>query len=130
MDVLIQKLNPVILGIANYWRPEVSTKAFADMDKHIVNVTYRFLRRTHRKKNNKWIRERYFREDYRGISANRWILSSPNQHNLQLMKMTWVHIKRHVLIKHDASPFNAELAKYFKDRKRKSRNQENGKKYA
>ena len=35
------------------------------------------------------------------------------------MKMTWVHIKRHVLIKHDASPFNAELAKYFKDRKRK-----------
>ena len=130
VDVLIQKLNPVILGIANYWRPEVSTKAFADMDKHIVNVTYRFLRRTHRKKNNKWIRERYFREDYRGISANRWILSSPNQHNLQLMKMTWVHSKRNVLIKHDASPFNAELAKYFKDRKRKSRNQENGKKYA
>lgn len=53
VDMLIQKLNPVMLGMANYWKPEVSSRAFADMDKHIVNVTYRFLRRTHRKKNNK-----------------------------------------------------------------------------
>lgn len=130
VDVLIRKLNPIIQGTANYWRPEVSSKAFADMDKHIVNVTYRFLRRTHRKKSNKWIRKRYFRKDYRGISRSRWILSSPNQYNLQLMKMSWFHIKRHVLIKHGASPFNADLSEYFANRKNKSRYQADGKKYA
>lgn len=123
VEVLIRKLNPIIRGTANYWKAEVSSKVFSAMDKYIVNITYRFLAKTHHNKNHIWIKKRYFRKDIRGISKNRWILSSSTQMNLQLIKMSWTHIERHILIKFKASPFNSNLSKYFYYRKRKESNQ-------
>lgn len=62
----------------------VSKRAFNQMDRHVFYVTYHFLKKMHSKKAKKWIRQRYYRKDYRNISKDKWILSSPKMEKLQL----------------------------------------------
>ena len=116
VEALISKLNPILRGISNYWSPEVSKWAFNQMDRHVFYVTYRFLKKMHRKKANKWIRQRYYRKDYRNISKDKWILSSPNMKKLQLIKMSWTPIKRHRMICYKATPYDSNLEEYFDKR--------------
>jgi RNA-directed DNA polymerase len=112
---LISTLNPIALGTANYWSPTVAKKVFSEMDSHIWKVQYKFLRRLHPKKNWQWINKRYFKPDKTGQSNNNWILTDPISNN-QLKKVSWIPIKRHVLIKYDYSPFNKNLKDYFEKR--------------
>ncbi len=109
---LIGTLNPITLGTANYWSPTVAKKVFSEMDSYIWKVQYKFLRRLHPKKSWQWISKRYFKPDKTGQSNNNWILTDPITNN-QLKKVSWVPIKRHVLIKYDYSPFNKNLEDYF-----------------
>jgi RNA-directed DNA polymerase len=112
---LISTLNPIALGTANYWSPTVAKKVFSEMDSHIWKVQYKFLRRLHPKKSWQWINKRYFKPDKTGQSNNNWILTDPITNN-QLKKVSWIPIKRHVLIKYDYSPFNKNLKDYFEKR--------------
>ncbi|WP_224752650.1 HNH endonuclease [Metabacillus arenae] len=93
----------------------VAKKVFSEMDAHIWKVQYKFLRRLHPKKNWHWISKRYFKPDKTGQSNNNWILTDPITNN-QLKKVSWIPIKRHVLIKYDYSPFNKNLKDYFEKR--------------
>jgi RNA-directed DNA polymerase len=115
VQVLVGTLNPITLGIANYWSLSVAKKVFSEMDSHIWKVQYKFLRRLHPKKSWHWIRQRYFKTDKTGQSKNNWILTDPITNN-QLKKMSWTPIIRHVQIKYDYSPFNKYLKKYFEKR--------------
>lgn len=112
---LIGTLNPITLGTANYWSPTVAKKVFSEMDAHIWKVQYKFLRRLHPKKSWQWIRKKYFKPDKTGQSNSNWILTDPITNN-QLKKVSWIPIKRHVLIKNDYSPFNIDLKDYFEQR--------------
>ena len=47
VDSLIDSVNPLIIGTANYWKPTVAKKIFSDMDYYIWNKIYKFLRRLH-----------------------------------------------------------------------------------
>ncbi len=49
------------------------------------------------------------------INVNNWILTAPII-NIQLKKVSWMPIKRQVLIKYDNSPFNKNLKDYFEKR--------------
>jgi RNA-directed DNA polymerase len=115
VQVLISTLNPIIIGTANYWSPKVAKEAFSTMDAHIWKIQYKFLRRLHQKKSWNWIKHRYYKPDKTGQSKNKWILTDPITNN-QLKKMAWTPIVRHAQIKHDYSPFNAELKEYFEKR--------------
>jgi RNA-directed DNA polymerase len=115
---VINILNPIIIGKANYWRPMVSKETFSKVDAHLYKVNRRFLERLHPKKSAKWINERYYKPDLKGKSKNKWILTDPVE-NTQLKRMMQTPIIRHTMIKHTASPYDATLREYFKMRDKK-----------
>jgi len=112
---LISKLNPVIIGTANYWCHQVAKETYSAMDCYIWQKLSIYLRRSHPKKNWEWIKKRYFKPDKTGQSRGRWILTDPDTGN-QLKRMSWTPIIRHVKIKHDYSPFDKDLKEYFEKR--------------
>lgn len=118
VQVLISRLNPVIIGTANYWCRTVAKETFSAMDNYIWQRVYHYLRRSHPKKSWKWIKKQYFKPDKTGQSKNQWILTDPDTGN-QLKKMSWTPIMRHAQIKYNYSPFNVELKDYFERRDRK-----------
>jgi len=116
VEILIKKLNPVVIGTANYWNTQVSKEIFGDIDNYLWIKTRRFLNRLHPKKSNKWKKNQYFKADIAGQSKNQWILTDPKT-GKQLTKMKWTPIIRHEIIKHDFSLFDEKLGEYFKKRK-------------
>ncbi|AOY77259.1 group II intron reverse transcriptase/maturase [Clostridium formicaceticum] len=112
IQTLINTLNPIIIGTANYWSSVVSKEVYTAMDNYVWVNVYRFLRRLHPKKSWKWIKEKYFKPDKTGQSKNKWILTDPITNN-QLKKMAWTSIVRHQQVKHNYSLYNRELKEYF-----------------
>ena len=47
-----------------------------------------------------------------GYHRDKWILTGPQKGN-NLAKMSWVKIKRYVMIKHDYSSYDATKTEYF-----------------
>ena len=115
---VINMLNPVITGKANYWRPMVAKETFSKMDNHIFIIMRRFLTRMHPQKPLGWIKKQYYKTDSTGKSKRQWILTDPVSKS-QLKIMTQTKIIRHVMIKHKATPYNPELKEYFEKRDKK-----------
>ena len=115
---LINAINPLLQGLINYWKPMVSSVAFNKMDNYIWIKTKKFLTHLHPRKNWKWIRAKYFPEPKRGDKRqDRWILTDPVS-GRQLIKMGWTNIdRRHIIIKHNYSPYDASKSEYFENRK-------------
>ena len=120
---LIDALNPLIIGLVNYWKPMVSTVAFEKMDNYIWIKVKKFLKHLHPKKGWKWIRRKYFPDPKpEDKHQDRWILTDPVS-GRQLVKMRWTSIdKRHIMIKHNYSPFDSDKSEYFKNRQIKLSN--------
>lgn len=122
---LIAKLNPIILGIGNYWKPYVSKKIFSAIDHYIFIKTTKFLKRLHSTKSGKWMAKRYFKPDYSGQSQSKWILTDPDNPKIQIRKMAWIPIERHDLIKFKSTAYDETLKDYFSKRDIKVFNREN-----
>jgi RNA-directed DNA polymerase len=60
---LINKLNPKIRGWANYHRHVVSKRIFRRVDYNIFSSLWRWARRRHPNKNQRWIKKKYFAWD-------------------------------------------------------------------
>ena len=118
VNAVIDKLNPIIRGIGNYWSPSVAKRTYSNVDHHVWKCTFKFLKYLHPNKSKTWIVNRYYKPDITGQSKDRWILTDPKEHK-QLTKMTWIPIVRHTLIKFRATPFDAGLKEYFERRDEK-----------
>jgi len=116
---LISELNPIIRGTGYYWNKVVSKKIFKEIDNYMWAKTRKFINQLHPRKNNEWKRDRYFKQDCNGISKDKWILTDPKDSANQLVKMSWIPIKRHVMVKYDSSPDNQEMKQYFEQRDEK-----------
>ncbi len=112
VDSLIDFLNLLIRGTANYWKPLVSSRIFNQMDNYIWKKTYKFLRRLYPHKGWNWIKKKYFPWYDEGHHRDKWILTGSQKGN-PLAKMGWVKIKRHVMIKHDYGSYDATKIEYF-----------------
>lgn len=60
--LLIQKLNPILRGWANYHRYVNANEVFRDLDHFMYQQAVRYARRKHPLKNWEWIVKRYFKE--------------------------------------------------------------------
>jgi RNA-directed DNA polymerase len=61
-EALIQKLNPKIIGWANYHRSAVSKEIYAKVDNEIWKALWKWSVRRHPNKNKGWIHAKYFRK--------------------------------------------------------------------
>lgn len=125
IGILINKLNPIIRGIGNYWSSSVSKDAFKKIDYYIWIKIRKYLKFLHPKKPWKWIIKKYFSRDIHGVSKDRWLLTDKSMKNCQLMKMQWIPIIRHQLIKYKNSPDNKSLEEYFIKRDEKQFKKDN-----
>jgi RNA-directed DNA polymerase len=116
VDSLIKRLNSLIRGTANYWKPHVAKDIFSAMDSYIWRKTYKFVRRLHSVKPWNWIKKRYYPFYDDGKHYGNWILTGPKESNT-LIKMVWTPIRRHAMIQYNHSPYDKSKSEYFDKRK-------------
>jgi RNA-directed DNA polymerase len=116
INTVIDTLNPIIRGEANYFRIGVSCETFKNLDHWMYVREYRYANHTHPKKNNSWRRKKYWgrlnleREDNN--------VFGDKQTGKHLLKFSWFKIKRPVLVKGKFSPDDPNLKEYWKDREK------------
>ena len=116
VDILIEVVNPVIRGIANFWKPYVSKEIFGKMDNFIWIKNSKFLKRLHPKKSKKWIKKKYYPPYNDGKHRDNWVLTGPNN-GLHMERMSWYSIRRHTMIKFNYSPYDASKSDYFANKR-------------
>jgi retron-type reverse transcriptase len=117
-ETLINLLNPMIRGWANYHRHVVAKTMYSKVDHHIWQALWRWARRRHPNKSKGWVQRRYFRT----IGPRRWVFATDTLgrdgeakvSKLYLAKET--RIIRHVKVKSKANPFDPAWNSYFAQR--------------
>jgi len=97
---LIGALNPLIRGWAHYHAGVVAQRVFNQMDHRLFGRLLRWARRRHPRKSAAWVVRRYWHP--RG--ANHWGFGPPDGPYLASHART--PIRRHVLVRRDASPYD------------------------
>jgi RNA-directed DNA polymerase len=116
VDYLIDKLNPIIRGIANYLRSGVSSEAFNYLDSWMFLREKRYAKRMHPNKSNKWRVKRYWGRLNLDRNDN-WVFGNKESHKF-LLKFSWFNIERHALVKGTSSPDDPELRQYWVEREK------------
>jgi len=117
-EALIRELNTKIRGWANYHKHVVSARTFGYVDTHIWNETWRWMKRRHRNKSIKWLKNKYWSKGSRPGRFSAVVKDiKGNQRTYELINAHSIHIQRHIKIKSDANPFDPEQQDYFRDRR-------------
>jgi RNA-directed DNA polymerase len=114
----INEPNPKIRGWANYHRHVVSKRTFPRVDYDIFSSLWRWARRRHPNKNQRWIRKKYFAQ--RG--TRNWIFAGEmyddqgQPFHVRLLSASDTPIRRHVKVRSDANPYAPAYETYFEKR--------------
>ncbi|WP_228059156.1 group II intron reverse transcriptase/maturase [Nostoc sp. LEGE 06077] len=117
-EKVIQKLNPILRGFANYYKGVVSKETFAYVKSRTWEYLWRWAKRRHPNKNTKWVHKRYFKT----INGNKWTFATTTsdrrgkQKDLILYPIAHTPIERHVKVKGKASPDDPSLGEYWEKR--------------
>ena len=115
---VISRLNPILRGWAGYYRTVVSKKVFGDIDHTLWWTMFKWGRHQHDTK-------------YRAVDRGpllRAIPPDPDRTDgssatgttgAYLRKLSWTPIRRHQMVKADASPDDPALAYYWQQRRRR-----------
>lgn len=115
---LIQQLNPVIRGWANYHQAVCSKETYVIVDSLIWNWLWQWAKRRHPNKSTHWIKDRYFRR----TKTRKWVFgtevvgSKGDKKWVELWRTSTTPIRRHKKIKADANPFDSNWETYFEER--------------
>jgi RNA-directed DNA polymerase len=118
---LIELLNPVIRGWANYYRHAASARTFSKLDNLIWKALWRWAKRRHPKKRIQWVKDRYFP----ALGSRSWVFAckagsvnrSAKPEWLSLVKAGDTKIRRHVKIRAAANPYDPQWRSYFVSRR-------------
>ncbi len=102
---LIDRLNPVIRGWANYFSNVCSKAIYSSMDNLIYHKLRAWARRRHPHKNQNWIVHKYWLIG----TGEGWVFTSRNEQNpKRLFRHVQTPIKRHVKVKGKRSPYDGD----------------------
>jgi RNA-directed DNA polymerase len=110
-ETIIQHLNPILRGWANYYRWVVSKKTFAYIDKRLWDMYFRWAMRRHPNRGKRWVIKRYFTQDWKPCVMEKDRTNKKTRY--KLFRMSSVPIRRHIKIKGDASPDDPDLTDYW-----------------
>ena len=114
VDAVLYRLRPVLRGWANYFRTTVSKETFSSIDHWMFFRQARWCRKTHPAKSWKWIARTYFGR-HRADRRDKWVFGNPKTGNY-LPWLAWTPIRRHIMVRYDASPDDPDLRSYWKQR--------------
>jgi RNA-directed DNA polymerase len=114
---LIRLLNPVIRGWANYYKGCSASETFRKADAQIFRKLWRWSRRRHPKKGKGWVNKRY----YHTIRGRKWTFAVPLDNKAgkyhTLVRLSDTKIKRHIKIRSEANPYDADWKDFFEKHK-------------
>ena len=127
-QALIDQLNPILCGWANYFRHVCSKEVFCKIDHIIVNQLMRWGYRRHPRKKRHWTNRRYFISNGR----NRWTFGfkyteDGKEKTYSLLRLADIPIARYVKVKAEANPFDPAWDEYFAKRAKRSNRQRKAK---
>ena len=115
---MIRRLNQQIKGWTMYHRYAASKRTFSDVDDQIFQMVWRWCRRRHPNKNQKWIKRKYFWRD----GHRHWVFTGLLRDQkgqgwpIQLMTAASVKIIRYVKIRSAVNPYDPEWELYLEAR--------------
>ena len=114
VDMVLNRLRPFLRGWANYFRTTVSKETFNALDRWMLIREVQWCKRTHPTKPWKWIIRTYFGR-HRAGRQDKWVFGNPKTGN-HLPKLSWASIRRHIMVRFDASPDDPDLRPYWERR--------------
>jgi RNA-directed DNA polymerase len=114
VQTVLNKLNPIIRGWANYFRTVVTKEIFSTLDHWMYGKEKHYAKQMHPNKSINWRRRKYWgrlhldRLDF-------WVFGD-KQTGRHLLRFSWFPIERHPLVKGRASPDDPQLKDYWKKR--------------
>ncbi|MHC5776176.1 group II intron reverse transcriptase/maturase [Nostoc sp.] len=104
---LINHLNPIIRGWANYYATVVSKETYSYIDHLTYQKLSAWSKRRHPKKNGGWVSKRY----WQSIGGDNWIFATRKEGStpLRLLRHDDTPIVRHVKVKGESSPYDGNL---------------------
>lgn len=118
---LINWLNPILRGKAEYYKHTVSKETFSYISHRVWQYLWRWAKRRHPKKGVQWIKNRYFHR-VKGVD---WTFAVKTLNRKGLDKLLTLYIvkstsiERHFKVKGNASPDNPSLREYWAKRAEK-----------
>jgi RNA-directed DNA polymerase len=111
--VLIQNLNPILRGWAQYHHPVVAKETFNVLDSRIRWRLVRWARRLHPRKSRAWVHQKYWqdlggRSEFAGIETS----DDGTRQAVRLYRLADTVITRHQKIKADYNPFDPIWEQY------------------
>lgn len=115
---LIRLLNPVIRGWANYYKGCSASETFRKSDAQIFHKLQRWSRRRHPKKGKRWVANKY----YHTVRGRSWTFAVPLKNKGDdkyhtLVRLSDTKIMRHVKIRSEANPYDADWKDFFEKHK-------------
>lgn len=117
--VLINRLNPIIQGWANYYSSACSTETFSELNHKIYIKLRSWTKYRHPNKGIKWTVNKYWTT----VGGDNWRFGYINPDTFEryiLTKHTDTKISRHIKVKSDSSRFNGDFT-YWSSRTGKSK---------
>lgn len=112
---VLQQLNPIIRGWANYYHKVVATKTFNKLDYWMWKRELCWVKYRHRQHGWAWRRARYWGQ-LNTRRQDKWVFGDKEVGGL-LLKFSWFKIQRHVLVIGKSSPDDPRLREYWEKRR-------------
>ncbi|RMD68611.1 MAG: group II intron reverse transcriptase/maturase [Cyanobacteria bacterium J149] len=105
--VLITKLNPIIVGWTNYFKPYQASKQFSQVRELLWWKLWKWGIKRHPNKGVKWIKSKYWHTK----EGDNWVFSTRENNNpYELIRHTKIKTNtRYTKVKGDSSPFDGNL---------------------
>jgi RNA-directed DNA polymerase len=114
---VIRVLGPIVRGWAAYYRHQVSSRVFHQLDDFLWRLLYKWARRSHRNKGKDWVKARYFGK-FHPEREDQWVFGD-RVTGRWLPRFSWTNIVRHRMVAGTASPDDPELVAYWRHRRRR-----------
>jgi RNA-directed DNA polymerase len=111
---LIQLLNPMLRGWAQYHSPVVAKQEYSRVESMIFRRLWRWSKRRHPNKSADWVKEKYFHS----IGNRNWVFASSvvrkdgSMGLSELYQLSGTEIRRHKKVKGEFNPFDPTWEQY------------------
>jgi RNA-directed DNA polymerase len=118
---VIETINPLLRGFANYYRGAVSKETFNYIRNRVRLYLWRWASRRHPKKSKKWVQRKY----YGSFRGDNWTFmckgtDRKGEEKLHILyNVSSTPIIRHVKVKGNSSPDDSSLQEYWTNRSNK-----------
>jgi len=113
---VIIKVNPMLRGWAQYYKPFTSKKVFSALGHYVWTLLWRWCRKKHPTMPLRVLRSKYFKRE----GGNHWVFyARDSKHRtITLVQLGWIKIVRHTLCA-DLNPFRPGNIEYYRRRRKR-----------